>query len=97
MWTPTILTKIRRGIYCTAKAIYKKIDNSHSYLENVTGLIHVGANLGQERALREIQYQSFVGQALARYFRPIAQENEPFPSQTAVNHLVTDKDHQICI
>ena len=65
----------------------------HSYLKNVTDLIHVGANLGQERELyAKYNIKVLWVEPLPDIFAQLCKNIEAFPSQTAVNHLVTDKD-----
>ena len=65
----------------------------HSYLKNVTGLIHVGANLGQERELyATYNIKVLWVEPLPDIFAQLCKNIEAFPNQTAINHLVTDKD-----
>lgn len=67
----------------------------HSYLRDVRGIIHVGANTGQERDL----YAAF-GLHVA-WIEPIPEVFEAlqsniagFPRQRAYNYLVTDRDDE---
>ena len=108
--TFTILcSKVRaHGVAGTARAIYYKVVwkideivktifpslDPHSYLKEVTGVIHVGANSGQERELYE-KYKLKVlwVEPLPDIFEQLCKNISSFPNQTAVNYLITDKDN----
>jgi FkbM family methyltransferase len=63
------------------------------YLRNVSGLIHVGANLGQER-----RYYWLLGidviwvEPIREIYDRLVDNLAPYPRQRAVNALLTDKD-----
>jgi len=88
--------KVRaRGVAGIAETAYRRVTfgNPHSYLKRVTGIIHVGANLGQERELYA-QYKVKVLwiEPLPHIFEKLRENIRFFPDQIAINHLVTDKD-----
>ena len=65
----------------------------HSYLRDVRGIIHVGANTGQERDL----YSAFGLQVIwiepiPDIFRKLRVNITNFPKQCAFNYLVTEED-----
>ena len=68
-------------------------DNPHSYLNKITGLIHVGANFGQERDVyAKYKLKVLWIEPLSDVFEQLCENIRYFPDQTAVNHLITDKD-----
>src|SRR5205085_4005421 len=93
-----------RGVAGTARATHKEIARAiqklpfgagtNSYLKQITGVIHVGANLGQERELyAKYKLKVLWIEPLPDIFERLCENISPFPDQTAVNHLVTDKDN----
>jgi FkbM family methyltransferase len=84
--------KIARASKRIAKMIFPSLD-PYSYLKQVKGVIHVGANLGQERELyAKYDLKVLWIEPLPEVFERLCKNIKPFPDQTAVNHLVTDKD-----
>jgi len=87
--------KVRaRGLAGIVKAAYRRaFDNPHSYLKRVTGIIHVGANLGQERELyAKYKLKVLWIEPLPHIFEKLRENIRGFPDQIAINHLITDKD-----
>jgi FkbM family methyltransferase len=90
--------KVRaRGLAGIARAAYRRtiaiFNNPHSYLGRVTGVIHVGANSGQERELyAKYKLKVLWIEPLPNIFEQLCKNIRSFPDQTAVNHLITDKD-----
>ena len=75
-----------------AKAIFPILDPD-SYLKHVTGVIHVGANLGQERKLyAKYKCKVLWIEPLPDIFEQLCNNIRSFPDQSAVNYLITDKD-----
>jgi FkbM family methyltransferase len=65
----------------------------NSYLRQTTGLIHVGANLGQERELyAKYNLKVLWIEPLPDIFERLCENIKPFPKQTAVKRLITDQD-----
>jgi 2-O-methyltransferase len=67
--------------------------NPHYFLREITGLIHVGAHCGQERktyAKRNLDVLWI--EALPDIFEKLCENIRPYPSQTAANYLLTDRD-----
>ena len=86
--------KIARGIAQTAKALFPSLD-PHSYLKQVSGVIHIGANLGQERQLyANYNLKVLWIEPLPEVFERLCENIAQFSRQTAANHLVTDKDDE---
>ena len=81
----TILHRIRSG----------PASNPDSFLQGVSGVIHVGANTGQEREL----YESFSLRVIwiepiPEVFETLKENLRRFPSQRAIQCLVTDRDDE---
>jgi FkbM family methyltransferase len=96
--TASLWRKVReRGVMGITGAIYKRairpFDDPNSYLKHVNGVIHVGANSGQERELyaRHILYVLWI-EPLPAVFAKLCENIRSFPNQIAVNYLITDKD-----
>jgi 2-O-methyltransferase len=85
--------KVRaRGLAGIVKAAYRRV-NPHFYLKRVTGIIHVGANLGQERELyAKYKLKVLWIEPLPHIFEKLRENIRSFPDQIAINHLITDKD-----
>lgn len=83
-----------QGFVATARVVYSKINhNPHYYLKHVTDVIHVGANLGQERYLYAAHGLKVLWiEPLPDIFCTALKNIESFPDQTDVNYLITDKD-----
>jgi FkbM family methyltransferase len=90
--TRAIYTKIARELRKIVMAIFPSLD-PYSYLKQVRGVIHVGANLGQERELyAKYKLKVLWIEPLPDIFEQLCKNVRPFPDQTAVNYLITDKD-----
>jgi FkbM family methyltransferase len=64
-----------------------------SYLKYVNGVIHVGANVGQERRLYANHKLKVLWiEPLPDVFERLCNNISSFPGQLAVNRLITDKD-----
>ncbi len=67
----------------------------HSYLRKIRGLIHIGANEGQER-----QFYAAFGldvlwiEPIPNVFAALKRNLSEFPGQRALNYLVTDEDRK---
>ena len=62
-------------------------------MNRVTGVIHVGANLGQERELyRKYKLKVLWIEPLPDVFEQLCKNIKGFVGQSAVNHLITDLD-----
>lgn len=90
------------GVLGTARKAYAKlartmfpIPDPHSFLKDVTGVIHVGANLGQERELYAKYGLSVLWiEPLPDIFAQLCENIKFFPKQIAVNYLITDRDNE---
>jgi FkbM family methyltransferase len=86
------VTGIARATYRESERIIRRL-TKHSYLRQTIGLVHVGANLGQERELyAKYGVQVLWIEPLPDVFERLRENIKHFPKQTAVNHLVTDRD-----
>jgi hypothetical protein len=66
---------------------------SNSFLRMVSGVIHVGANVGQERALYKRFHLDVVWiEPIHEIFLKLKQNLNRYPRQNAYQYLVTDKD-----
>ncbi len=88
-----------RGVRGIARAAYKEGTRivrrltKHSYLRQTTGLIHVGANLGQERELyAKYNLKVLWVEPLPAIFERLCENIKSFPKQRAVKHLLTDRN-----
>lgn len=90
---------VRGDFPYVARAIARRVsqyfafDDPYRFLRNVRGVVHVGANTGQERDL----YAKFGQQVLwiepiPRVFEILSANIQPFPRQRAVNRLISDRD-----
>lgn len=80
-----------------AKAVYRgtmaALHNPHSYLKRVTGVVHVGASSGQEREIYAKHNLKVLWiEPLPHMFATLSENIKGLPGQTAVNHLITDKN-----
>ena len=99
----SLAEKIRTyGVLGATRKVYTKlartmfpIPDPYSFLKNVTGVIHVGANLGQERELYAKYGLSVLWiEPLPDIFLQLCANIKSFPNQTSVNYLITDKDDE---
>src|SRR5262249_367879 len=64
-----------------------------SFLRKVSGVIHVGANLGQERVLYSRHGLNVIWiEPIPEIFRELSRNVEGFPWQRAYQYLITDRD-----
>jgi FkbM family methyltransferase len=92
----TALNGIKRWprLHRTAKAIKRGFrPDPNGYLRSCSGVIHVGANTGQERD----QYAGYGLpviwiEPLPAQFEQLKQNIKAFPNQIAINGLITDRD-----
>jgi FkbM family methyltransferase len=90
--TREIYSNIKTKIKVFLTMFFPSLD-PHSYLTQVTGVIHVGANLGQERDLyAKYNLNVMWIEPVPEIFERLCKNIKYFPQQTAVNHLITDKD-----
>jgi FkbM family methyltransferase len=87
----------RRGATGISKAVARRIvsamDNPHSHLSRVAGVIHVGASTGQERDLyAKYKLRVLWVEPLPDSFKSLCENLKDYPDQTTVNLLITDKD-----
>lgn len=88
----TILTKIK-AILRGERPIIKRPVNS--FLRRVSGVIHVGANSGQERETYDAHgLRVFWIEPIPEIFNELQENIREYPRQRAVNHLVSDQDNK---
>ena len=67
--------------------------NPHYFLREITGLIHVGAHVGQERKMyAKWDLNVLWVEAAPDIFAKLCENIGTYPSQTAANCLLTDRD-----
>jgi FkbM family methyltransferase len=89
-----VLGATRKAYAKLARTMFPILD-PHSYLTDVTGVIHVGANLGQERDLYAKHGLSVLWiEPLPDVFAQLCKNIKYFPNQIAVNYLITDRDNE---
>jgi FkbM family methyltransferase len=67
--------------------------NPHYFLRRIGGLIHVGANAGQERRIyAKYNLNVLWVEANPEVFEKLQQNIKPYPLQIAVNRLITERD-----
>ncbi len=70
-------------------------DLSNFFVPLVSGIIHVGANVGQERELYARHHLKVLWvEPIPAFFRQLCVNIAGYPGQTAVNCLITDKDDE---
>jgi FkbM family methyltransferase len=73
--------------------VWLTINNPHRFLRGVDGVIHVGANSGQERELYAKYHLRVLWiEPLPNIFEKLQENIRGFPAQSALMALVTDKD-----
>jgi hypothetical protein len=79
------LAGIVKAAYGIVKVAYRRaFDNPNSYLKRVTGIIHVGANLGQERELyAKYKIKVLWIEPLPHFFEKLRENIREFPDQIA--------------
>lgn len=76
-----------------ASAVATPVEDS--YLATVRGVIHIGANTGQERDLYESFHLPVIWiEAIPEVFRTLEANLAAYPRQRAYEYLVTDRDGQ---
>ncbi len=85
------LARISRRAFREAKNI---IRNPDSFLKHVSGIIHVGANTGQERELYVRHNLNVIWiEPIPEVFSRLKENIAPFPLQQAYQYLITDRDN----
>ena len=77
---------------------YKELDflYKNKFLEEVKGVIHVGANTGQERIFYKLLGLKVLWiEPIPETFNQLLINIKDFPNQTALNQLITDKDNKL--
>lgn len=90
-----IVEKIKSILRPIKHALYKSSStNSYDgFLRDVTGVIHVGANCGQEREqYSELGLQVIWIEPIPEVFKALKRNIKPFDNQVAYQELVTDAD-----
>jgi FkbM family methyltransferase len=73
--------------------LVESVKRRHAFLRHVTGVIHVGANTGQERELYEQFGLSVIWvEPIPAVFRKLQENIAGFRRQRAYQYLVTDED-----
>lgn len=86
----TIISKII-AILRRERPIIKRPVNS--FLRKVSGVIHVGANSGQERETYDLHgLQVFWIEPIPEIFKQLQENIRAYPKQRAANYLVSDQD-----
>lgn len=68
----------------------------NEYLKNGKGVIHVGANSGQERKLYNKHNLDVIWvEPIPSLFKELQENIKPFPKQKAYNYLITDKNDEV--
>jgi FkbM family methyltransferase len=77
-----------------AGSVKKRIFSADRYLASCSGVIHVGANSGQERLLyAEHRLPVVWVEPLAEQFEALKNNIQDLPNQIAIRGLITDKDN----
>ena len=86
----TKIPTMRRIVQWTSAALRKDPDR---FLQQVSGVIHVGANTGQERDLYQHHGLRVVWiEAIPEVFGTLLTNIQGYPNQVALQYLVTDQD-----
>ncbi len=87
-----LIAKIKT-IVRSAKSMLKR--NPDIYLRKVSGVIHVGANIGQQRELyAQYGLRGIWIEPIPEVFAQLQANLKRFPNQQAFQYLVTDKDNE---
>ena len=79
--------------YKRVRNLYRRTIGPDAYLRRLTGVIHVGANEGQEREIYELFDLDVLWiEPIPDVFRRLQANIKPFPKQRALQYLVTDQD-----
>jgi methyltransferase, FkbM family len=86
------LRNLPRAVLYKAKSQIPRL-NPHYFLRRISGLIHVGANAGQERDLyAKFNLNVLWVEANPEAFEKLQYNIKTYPSQIAVNSLITERD-----
>ncbi len=86
------LNSVRRIMHRIGSKLKKNPDR---FLQNLSGVIHVGANTGQERELYKKLGLSVIWiEPIPEVFQILKANLQDFPNQQALQYLVTDRDDQ---
>lgn len=81
----------------TNRIIRKLKPNPDRFLKNVSGVVHVGANTGQEREFYEkLGLRVLWIEPIPRVYNRLVSNLAAFPNQRAIQCLVSDKDDATC-
>jgi FkbM family methyltransferase len=81
----------------TERIIRKLRRNPDPFLRHISGLVHVGANTGQERKLYgRLGLRVLWIEPIPRVYDRLLTNIEPFPDQRAIQCLIGDKDDVEC-
>jgi len=70
-------------------------DSQDFFLKEAKGVIHIGANLGQERELyAKYNLEILWVEPISNIFLQLQENLKPFPRQHALNYLLTDVDNK---
>jgi FkbM family methyltransferase len=87
-----LIKSLRRALHPIKSAVIK---SPLAFLEQVTGVIHIGANVGQERDLYErFDFNVLWVEPIPEVFLQLKKNLQGFPRQRACQYLVTDKDNE---
>jgi FkbM family methyltransferase len=96
-----IVSAIRdRRVISSARSRLQKMVRGefNEYLEDCHGVIHVGANEGQEREFYARHGLSVVWiEPIPEVYERLVSNIAPFPNQRAIRALITDKDGDNCV
>ncbi len=68
-------------------------DNTDRFLKNVSGVVHVGANTGRERAIyAKYDLRVIWVEPIPDVFKTLTENIREYPKQRAIQCLVTDRD-----
>lgn len=86
------LRNLPRAVLYKAKCQIPRL-NPHYFLRRISGLIHVGANAGQERDVyAKYNLNVLWVEADPEVFEKLQYNIKTYPSQIAVNSLITERD-----
>ena len=89
--------KIRPALGLLRRAIFNYIAETFSFLRKASGVIHVGANIGQERDLYARHNLRVLWiEPLPDVFARLQTNLRDYPKQRALQYLVTDQDGARC-
>jgi FkbM family methyltransferase len=75
------------------RAIWRRAENPDAFLRQVRGIIHVGANTGQEREIYASRGLSVIWiEPVPKVFDQLQKNLRTLPRQYAMQYLVSDKD-----